>query len=39
MPYINNMNIIIDCPINSFIDIANNILVILCYVILNIDYY
>ena len=39
MPYINHMNIIIGRPINRFIDVANYVLIILCYVILDIYYY
>jgi hypothetical protein len=39
MPYVNNMNIIADCPINRLIYIINYFLVILCYIILDVYYY
>lgn len=39
MPYIYNMKRVIDRPINRAIDAADNLLIVLCDVILNVDDY
>lgn len=39
MPYIYNMNRVIDRPINRTIDVVDNLLIVLSNIILNIDDY